>query len=118
MSLTGNARAPDDSQYRMPEWLVVLVGYEANSSPKRYRNRACCEWTHAGTDPQGRQLSGRSERPLTETPDERVGCWSRADEGCGASRTQANGQHESDLGKGELSRFLDQNAGYDCNGER
>jgi hypothetical protein len=45
--LTRHAGAPDDSQHRMPERLIVFVGYKSDSSPERYRDRGCREGTRA-----------------------------------------------------------------------
>jgi hypothetical protein len=33
--LTGNAGAPENSQYSMPKWLIVFVGRESDCSPER-----------------------------------------------------------------------------------
>lgn len=49
VSLTCDAGAPDDRQYGMPKWLIVLVGYKADSGPEHDCDRVRYEGTRATT---------------------------------------------------------------------
>jgi hypothetical protein len=91
VSLTSDTGAPDDSQYSVPGWLVVFVGYKPDTSRERYCSRVCCERmgtaSDIGAERERKRCSGSSLRPARETPGER--------DGGRGSRAQAKGQHES-----------------------